>query len=151
MIVQSDLDAGGGCSYPIALCNALEFWGLPHPEPGTPMWEVLIDLSSCRHGRGKIEQFLGVVTLLRDRESLSEQRDFPLVVAVHDPKLGLGYHSILVTARDTDNDLYAVVNFEGEPQRWVAEVVIEIAKASKPPSIAWVVPQYHLLRKVGRP
>ncbi len=121
-IVQSDC-TGGGCCYPIALCNALRYHGRPSPEPGTDDWERLIDVSLCRAGsalqRHNIRAWLGVVSVSQHRLAWSDSDGLlPLVLSVNDPKYG--YHAVLMLERRVD--AVRLINYKGEPSTWVGRV-----------------------------
>lgn len=143
MVVQGEC-SGAGCCYPIALCNALEFYGKPHPLPGTPDWEVLVEVARCRHGsalnRGGIQRYLGVVSVSVDRTWLTEGDRFPLVVSVQDPELG--FHAILATQRM--DGMVFVENYRGEPGQWVEIGELKFADREVYPGVTspayeWIV------------
>lgn len=145
-ILQGDC-SGGGCCVPIAMVNALVWWGRPHPRPGTPEWELLVDVALCRHGSAirvdEVADFLGLI-VMREREEdlLRPDGPLPLSVSVHDPKYG--FHRILVTQRFHGTNRLKVVNYCGKDAHWVQFDDLEIvdgAKLAKGHPVEWLVPR----------
>ena len=135
-IAQTDC-SGGGCCYPISLCNALRFHGLPSPEPGTDDWERLIDVSLCRAGsalqRHNIRAWLGVVEVHEPFGWRDPKGHLPLLLSIDDPKYG--YHVVLLVERRTD--AVRLINYGGERNTWVESV--RLTGKDDP---VWVVPQW---------
>lgn len=99
----------GMCCIPIAMCNALRFWGLPSPEPGTSDWETMVDIAGCRHGSAIGQQrtadWLGLVSVPTSLHFLRHGQMLPALVTVRSPDGGL--HAALV-----------IEIREGEEKRW---------------------------------
>ncbi len=133
-IKQTDC-TGGGCCYPIALCNALRYHGLPSPEPGTPDWERLIDVSLCRVGsalqRHNVRAWLGVVEVWDPTWQQSDGQ-LPILLHVNDPQYG--YHVVLLVERREDE--VRLINYGGERSTWITDIPLP-PKEDNP---VWVVP-----------
>jgi hypothetical protein len=143
MIVQSAYPEVEGHGYRVALCNALQFWGLSRPWPGTEAWDLLMELGETP---GELERFLGIVAVPLFRLSWVKDCDrFPVILGIHDPKLG--DHFVLLTGRNAELGQVSVVNFEGEPQRWVDEDSLQLMSAGRLAQFVWAVPEYRLMRR----
>lgn len=88
----------GMCCTPIAMCNALRYWGLPSPEPSTEAWEVMIEIAACRHGatihQEKVAEWLGLISCETSLYFLRRGEHLPAMVSCRSPDGG--FHSALV-------------------------------------------------------
>ncbi len=144
----------GTACHPIALCNALRFWGFPSPEPGTPEWEIMQDLAGCRDGDGtcfpgRVADWLGVIQEPTSLHFLRRGQMLPSLVGFRSPEGVL--HAALVIeiregARPFAPDLlfvnYRVDPVEGSPFEWVPWDDVAWDDGNDGSIGYWVVPRW---------
>ena len=118
----------GMCCIPIAMCNALRFWGLPSPGPATEDWETMVDLAGCRHGAAigeeRIADWLGLVSCPTSLHFLRRGEMLPAMMGLRSPDGGL--HSALVI--DTR---------EGS-RKWAPDLLFVNYRYESGPLLEWV-------------
>ena len=138
-IAQADYPQGGPC-VPIAMCNALIYWGFDPPRPGDDLWEVMVDVAKCRYGSAIQPSHVAAWLDLVQVPVHFEHEQMPLMLSVHDPKWGM--HAVLMTERDGDK--VRLHNYEGKPDQWVLVSDLELVSQGKVSmhQIAWLVPTF---------
>ena len=143
----------GMCCSPIAMCNALRFWGLPSPEPGTRDWEIMVDIAGCRHGAAIDEaataEWLGLVRCSTSLYFLRRGGQLPAMMSFRSPDCGL--HAALVIAiregkRKWAPDLH-FVNYRGDGEgptvEWVPWDDVAWHDGNRDEALGtWLVPRW---------
>lgn len=119
----------GMCCVPIAMCNALRFWGLAAPVPDTTPWEIMVEIAACRYGATihdeRVAEWLGLVRVPTSLAFLRRGERLPAMMSLHSPDAG--FHAALVIEtrkgkRPTAPDLH-FVNYKGTGEGAVLEWV----------------------------
>ena len=141
----------GTSCYPIALCNALRFWGLPSPEPGTPEWEIMVDLAGCRHGSvvnpELVANWLGVVRCPTSLYFLRRGEVLPAIMSIYLPDCGL-HASLAIGVRPGTRNfapdiLFVNYRSKGPLMEWTPWDDVAWNDGNQEEPIGhWIVPQW---------
>ncbi len=87
----------------VSALNACRFLRLPHPEPGSPDYEEMVDDVRARHGGciyiERAHEFLGLAWIVRkDPSPQWIRRHLPVEMPLHVPQRG--FHSVLAVRAD---------------------------------------------------
>jgi len=142
----------GMCCTPIAMCNALRYWGLRSPEPDSPAWDVMVEIAACRHGatinEDRVAEWLGLVGCPTSLHFLRRGEHLPAMVCCRSPDGGL-HAALVIDAREGCRpwapDLLLVnYRYESGPLlEWLAWDEIAWADGNQDRSMMrWLVPRW---------
>lgn len=144
----------GMCCVPIAMCNALRFWGYPSPEPGTHGWNTMVDIAGCRHGAAispeRVSEWLSLVACPISLHFLRRGELLPAMMSLRSPDGGL-HAALVIDTRDGTRELAPDLSFvnyrydSGPLLEWVPWDDVAWDDGNRDEALGfWLVPRWQL-------